>query len=105
MSFLARYASVRAVNRRAASPALPPKKRRASQPESGCAPPQVTCTMYASGIICACQADSLCAMIAAHQKNQFRAKEGLDPARNRRAASLTAAARVRFQRISRMSRM
>ena len=74
MSFLARYASVRAGNPAGGQCGEGTQKRRAGQPKSGCAPRQVTCTMYASGIIRACQADSLCAMIAARQKESFSDK-------------------------------
>jgi hypothetical protein len=99
MSFLARYASVRAGNPAGGQYSDGTQKRRAGQPMSGCAPRQVTCTMYASGIIRACQADSLCAMIAARQNESFSGKRGrFDPARNNRAASLPAAESVRFLR-------
>ena len=81
MSFLARYASVRAGNPAGAQYREGTRKRRAGQPKSGCGPRQVTCTMYANGIIRACQAASLCAMIAAHQKESFSGKKGSPIAR------------------------
>src|SRR5947208_11048599 len=74
MSFLARYASVRTAKPAGPSMATAPKNAGRVQPVSGCAPRQVTCTMYASGIIRACQADSLCAIIAMQQNNHLQEK-------------------------------